>query len=819
MLKKLRKDELYLCCEPSVLPFKTTDEITSLKETIGQNRALSALEFGLAIDSHGFNIYILGESGTGKLTTIKEILHEKSINEPVPPDWCYIYNFKNQDVPRALSLSPGTGEKFQKDMEELITGLRQEIPKMFDSKEYEKQRTKILDDFQQKQKKYFTDLEKEAKSRDFTLRKTVSGLVLVPAKKTGETLSEEEYEDLDPKIKEKVEEIGKGLQEKLDDAIRIVREEEKKIKDLMKDLERQATLSSIEHSIDEIKSKYKESKDVSHYLDEVKEDILEHLDDFKTQEEQTPALPFMKSSKSEPSFVRYQVNVFVNNKGVKGAPVVIENNPTYYNLFGRVEHKLQYGVATTDFTMTKAGSLQQANGGYLVIDALELLKNIFSYDALKRTIREKEIKIDDVWEQYRLMSTVTLKPQPIPFNVKIILVGNPRLYYLLYNLDEEYRELFKIKADYDNRMDRTDESTLKYANFVRTKCEERELLPFDRGAVARVIEHGSRLAEHQNKLSAKFSEIADLLKEADHWSRKRTSGIVTADDVDRALDEKRYRVNKVEKKILEATREGTILIDTEGFVVGQINGLSVLDLGDYRFGTPSRITARTYAGRAGIVNIEREIKMSGKIHEKAVLTLTHYLGGKYATRHSLSLTASLTFEQLYGGVEGDSATCAEVYALLSSISGVPINQSFALTGSMNQHGEVQPIGGVNEKIEGFFDLCRHNGLDGRHGVIIPARNLAHLMLRKDVVDAVVDGKFNIYSIDNIEDGIEVLTGKIPGEQKADGTYPEDTFNFLVARKLKELSDALKGEKEPEDNNGKKKNNNDNDDKCKGCEKL
>jgi len=818
MLKKLKQNELYLRCKPSVLPFKTTDDITSLKETIGQKRALSALEFGLGIDSHGFNIYILGESGTGKLTTIKTILQEKSKDEPIPPDWCYIYNFKNQDIPRAFSLPPGIGEKFQKDMEELITVLRQEIPKMFESKEYEKQRTTILEDFQKKQKEYFTDLEKDAKSKDFTLRKTVSGLVLVPVKKTGETLSEEEYEDLEPTVKEKVEAIGRGLQEKLDDAIRIVREEEKKIKDVMKDMETQATLSSIGHSIDDIKNKYKDSEDVSNYLEEVKEDILEHLDDFKPQEEQAPALPFMKPAKSEPSFVRYQVNVFVNNKEVKGAPVVIENNPTYYNLFGRVEHKLQYGVATTDFTMTKAGSLQQANGGYLVIDALELLKNIFSYDALKRTIKEKEIKIDDVWEQYRLMSTVTLKPQPIPFNVKIILVGNPRLYYMLYNLDEEYRELFKIKADYENRMDRTDESTLKYANFVRTKCEERNLLPFDRNAVARVIEHGARLAEHQKKLSAKFSEIADLLKEADHWSRDRKSKVVTAADVDKALDEKRYRVNKVEMKILEATREGTLLIDTEGFVVGQINGLSVLDLGDYRFGTPSRITARTYAGRAGIVNIEREIKMSGKIHEKAILTLTHYLGGKYATRQTLSLTASLTFEQLYGGVEGDSATCAEVYALLSSISGVPINQSFALTGSMNQHGEVQPIGGVNEKIEGFFDLCKHDGLDGKHGVIIPRRNLAHLMLRRDVVDAVVNGKFNIYSIDNIEDGIEILTGKKPGKQKADGTYQKDTFNFLVAQKLKDLSDALKSEKEPENDNGNKKTNNDNDDKCKGCEK-
>ncbi|MBI4682450.1 MAG: AAA family ATPase [Nitrospirae bacterium] len=816
MLQKVNKKELYYCCKPEDLPFKTTDDIPILTETIGQKRALSALKFGLDIDSHGFNIYILGESGTGKLTTIKTILEDKSKSEPVPDDWCYVYNFKNTDVPRAISLHPGTGLAFQKEMDELISVLRQEIPKIFESKEYEKQRTKILEDFQHKQKEHFTDLEKEAKDKDFTLRKTVSGLILVPVKTTGETLSEEEYESLDPKVKKKIETIGKELQEKLDDVIRVVRDEEKKIKDMMKDLERQATLSSIGHRIDEIKSKHMDNPEVLNYLEQVKEDILEHLDDFKPQEEQAaPTLPFMKPPKTEPSFIRYSINVFVNNRDLKGAPVVIESNPTYYNLFGRVEHKLQYGVAMTDFTMIKTGSLQQANGGYLVVDALELLKNIFSYDALKRTIKDKEIKIEDVWEQYRLLSTATLKPQAIPFNVKIILVGNPHLYYLLYNLDEEYRELFKVKADYENRMDRNPEHMLKYASFVKTKCDERGLRPFDRDAVAKVIEYGSRLAEHQRKLSAKFSDIADLLREADHWARYNKHNLVTSDDVDKALEEKTYRCNKVEKKILEATEEGIILIDTEGAVIGQINGLSVLDLGDYRFGMPSRITARTYAGKAGIVNIERETKMSGKIHEKAILILTAYLGGKYATRQSLSLTASLTFEQLYGGVEGDSATCAEIYALLSSIAGVPLKQSFAITGSMNQHGEVQPIGGVNEKIEGFYEVCKLYNLSGQHGVIIPKRNLMHLMLKTDVIEAVENGKFNVYSIDNIEDGIEILTGMLPGEMKPDGTYPEGTFNSLVAKRLKEFSEALKGEKEPENNdNGKKKKDNSKNKKSK-----
>ncbi len=488
MLRKLKKTELKNTCKLSELPFNTTDDISSLKKTIGQKRALSALEFGLDIDGHGFNIYILGESGTGKLTTIKNILKEKSKNETPPKDWCYVYNFKDNDNPLALSLPPGKGISFQKNMDEMISVLRQEIPKILDSKEYEKQRASIIENFQSEQKEHFSSLEKEAKKNEFILRKTVSGLVLVPVKKTGETMSEKEYEDLKPELKSKVEAIGKALQEKLDDAIRIVRDEEKKIKEIIKDLERQATHSSVEHRIEDIRTTFRNEADVSKYLDEVKEDILDNLDDFKLQEEHAPAMPFMKPPKSEPSFNKYAINVFVNNRDQKGAPVVVESNPTYFNLFGRVEHKLQYGMAMTDFTMIKAGALQRANGGYLVIDALELLKNIFAYDSLKRTIKDKEIKIEDIWEQYRQVSTVTLRPEALPFNVKIILVGSPQLYYMLYSLDEEYRELFKVKADYESRMDRKEENTLKYASFVQTKCKEKGLKPFDKGAVAKVIE-------------------------------------------------------------------------------------------------------------------------------------------------------------------------------------------------------------------------------------------------------------------------------------------------------------------------------------------
>ena len=800
MLRKAVKEELYHCCDPSYLPFKTTDELPTLEETIGQERALRAIDFGLGIDDHGFNIYILGEGGTGKLTTIKNILKERAKDQPVPDDWCYVYNFRNPDEPKALSLPPGKGLTLQKDMDELIKSLRQEIPKIFESKEYEKQRTKVLEEFQKKQKEYFLDIEKEAKEKDFSLRKTVGGLALVPVKKNSEALSEEEYESLESKVRKKIEEIGKNLQEKLDDTVRLVREEEKKIKDKLIQLEQQAVLSSIGLLIDELKHKYKEAAELLNYFDEVKEDILEHLEDFKVQEEQALPLSFMKPSKTEPSFARYSVNLFVNNRDTKGVPVIVESNPTYYNLFGRIEYKVQYGVAVTDFTMIKAGSLQRANGGYLVTDALELLKNIFVYDALKRAIRDRKVRIEDVWEQYRLISTLTLRPEAMPFNVKIILVGDPRLYYLLFHLDVEYRDLFKVKADFDYRMERSKENTVKYASFIRSKCLEKGLKPFDHSAVAKVVEYSSRLAEHQDKLSARFSEVSDLLLEADYWAKLNNNNTVKAEHVEKALDEKIYRVNKIEKKIQDAIKEGTLMLTTEGSAVGQINGLSVLDLGDYRFGVPSRITAKSYAGKAGIVNIERETKLSGKIHEKAIFTLSAYLGEKYAQKRPLSLSASLTFEQLYGMVEGDSATCAEVYALLSSIAGVPLKQCIAITGSMNQHGEVQPIGGVNEKIEGFFAVCKISGLNGEHGVIIPRKNLKHMMVNKDVIEAVQDGKFNIYTIDNIEDGIEILTGMSAGELQPDGNYPEGTLNFLVSRRLEELSKALK---ETEDENGKK----------------
>lgn len=802
MVKTLNAEDLYKCCDESLLPFETTSELTPLEGTIGQERALKAIDFGLNLDSSGFNIFLLGEKGTGRMSTIKAALEKQSLTKPVPTDWCYVYNFKDPDTPMAISLKAGMSSVFQKDMDELIKTLRVEIPKVFESKEYEKQRNKLIEEFQKKQRDLFSRLEDEAQSKGFSIRKTVSGLLIAPVKKTGEPLTEEEFESLDVNLRKKIEEIGKALQERLDDVTRAVREGEKLLKELLSRLEREAALSAVGHLIEDLKKKYADNNKIINYLDSVKEDILEHLEDFKTTEEQPPPLPFIKVPKAEPTFMRYTVNVLVNNKDSKGAPCIFESNPTYYNLFGRIEHKFQYGIAVTDFSMIKPGSLHRANGGYIVIDALDLLRNIFSYDALKRAIRNKEFKIEDVWEQYRLISTTTLKPEAIPLDVKVILIGSPYLYYLLYNLDEEFKELFKVKADFDSRMQRTDENVKKYALFIASMSKGENLLPFHKSGVAKIVEFGSRLAEHQDKLSSRFSEIADLVRESSYWARKEGQEIVKAEHVERALNEKIYRSNRIEERFQELMTEGTLIVDTSGEKIGQVNGLAVIDLGDYSFGKPSRITARTYVGKAGVLNIERETKMSGRIHEKAILILTNYLGSKYAIKKPISLSASITFEQLYEMVEGDSATCAEFYALISSISGVPLKQSIAVTGSMDQNGLVQPIGGVNEKIEGFFELCKLRGLDGSHGVIIPSKNIKNLMLKKEVVEAVKDGRFSIYPIDIVEEGLEILTGMTAGELQEDGTYPEGTVNYLVMKRLTEISEAMK-EKKPETEEEKK----------------
>jgi lon-related putative ATP-dependent protease len=819
MSTKLSEDALYRVCDPGLFSFNTTEDIIGQEELIGQERALKAMEFGLSLKNKGFNIFALGEAGTGKSRAIRKILAERASEMPVPSDWCYLYNFKDPDNPLAVSMEPGFAVVLQKDMNDLVKNLAIEIPKVFESREAEQQRNAIIDVFQQLQKNNIVEIEEDATSKGFALKRSAQGYFIVPVGKTGEPLTEEEFAALDEATKANAERIGKTLTEKLNEMGRVMRKAEKDMKEQLAKLERQIALGVVGHQIDEIREKYAEHLRIPAYLDAVQEDILTHLDDFKGVEEQAPQpIPFIKMPKPEVSFSRYAVNVIVNNAETRGAPVVFESNPNYINLFGKLEYKVQYGMATTDFTMLKAGSLHKANGGFIIINALDMLKNMFSYDGLKRALRNREIKIEDVWEQYRMMSTTALKPEAIPLNVKVILSGIPYLYYMLYNADEEYRELFKVKADFNSKMDRTAEAVTKYAVFVASCSKDEDLLPVDREGVARIVEFGSRLAGHQFKLSTRFNDIADLLREADYLARKDGSRAISGSHILLAQEEKVYRSAKVDEQMQEMMIEDSIIVKTDGEKMGQVNGLAVISLGDYMFGKPSRISARTYVGRAGVINIERETKMSGKIHEKAIMILTHYLGSKYAVRKPISLSASITFEQLYDMVEGDSATCAEVYALLSSISGVPLKQSMAVTGSMDQSGDVQPIGGVNEKIEGFYRLCKIRGLDGSHGVIIPRRNIKNLMLKKEVTDSVCEGKFSIFAIDRVEEGLELLTGMSAGDPGEDGTYPEGTVNYLVMKRLEEISAALEKKKDKNSDEEEKPAKRESDNGCDTCGK-
>jgi lon-related putative ATP-dependent protease len=799
MKRKLGSDELYRRCDTDQFTFATTEDIAVPGGTIGQEKALRSLDFGLGVTSKGFNIFALGESGTGKTATVRTLLSDKAAKEQVPPDWCYVYNFRNPDAVIAISMEPGQGKVLQKEMEDFLKALKIDIPKAFESKEYEKQRSRIVEEFQQKQTELFSKLDEEVRQKGFTVRRGMTGVLLLPLKPDGEPLTPEEFGKLDERTKKELEKTGRMFQERLNEVFRAMRETEKFVQDMLAKLERAIAFDAVNPLVENLKARHRGHEKIGSYLDEVKEDILTHLEDFRPAEEQAPPAPLLKMPKQEVSFARFTVNVIVDNSGTRGAPVVFESNPTYLNLFGRIELKIVYGMALTDFTMIRAGSVHKANGGYLVLDALDLLRNAFSYDALKRAIKNEEIKVEDILEQYRLMSTATLKPEAIPLDIKVVLVGNPYLYYLLSSQDPDYNELFKVKADFDNRMERTPENMEKYAAFIAGCQKAEKLLPFDRSGVARVIEYGSRLADHQDRLSVRFSGIADLMREAHYWAKKDGVSFVSATHVNQAISEKIYRVNRIEERLREATLEDVLIVNTEGTKVGQVNGLAVLDQGDYSFGRPSRISARTYVGKAGIVNIERETKMSGKIHEKAIFIIASYLGAKYAARKPISLSASITFEQLYDMVEGDSATCAEMYALLSSISGVPLGQQYAVTGSMDQNGDVQPIGGVNQKVEGFFDLCNARGLDGNQGVIIPSRNVKNLMLKQEIVDAVRDGKFILHAIEKMEDGLEILTGMQAGDMNEDGTYPENSVNHLVMKRLTEIAEAL--EKKKEDNGG------------------
>ncbi len=788
---KVPVDKLRWECDPSQFDFTTTDDLPELDVAIGQERALRSIDFALGMTNGGFNLFLSGETGTGRASTIKKLLEKRARMEPSPLDWCYVHNFKAPDNPVSLSLPAGMGSELANDMKELLEGVRTNIPKALDSKEYETNKAAIVEEYQEKNGELFGALEKEAAEKGFALQRTVSGLVVVPQKE-GRNYTQEEFDALSAEERAKMSEAGSELTENLNDILRQVRENEKATKEALSQLDRDLGLAAVGHHLEPLQEKYAAFGKVIHYLGEVQEDILLNLEDFKEQTPQQSPIPGLKLPRQEPSFERYQVNILVDNKETQGAPVVFEPNPTYNNLFGRIEHVMQMGgAATTNFTLIKPGALHRATGGYLIVDAREVLINPFAWDALKRCIRNSEIKVEDVLEQYRFMTIVSLKPEPVPLQAKIIMIGSPWIYYLLFYLEPDYRKLFKVKADFDSRITRTPEILRDYALFVATHCKGEKLLPFDRSGVAGLVEFSARVVEDQGRLSSQFMEIADLIREASYWAGKAGSPLVTEEFVKKAIAEEIYRNNRIEERMQELFDDGTIMVDTEGAEVGQINGLSVITLGDYTFGRPSRVTARVYMGRAGMVNIEREVKLSGPIHDKGMLILTGYLGGKFAHDKPLSFSASICFEQSYEGVEGDSASSTELYSLLSALSGLPLRQGIAVTGSVNQLGKVQPIGGVNYKIEGFFAVCKAKGLNGEQGVIIPKSNERHLMLKDEVVEAVRAGRFHIWSVETIDQGIEILTGVAAGEALSDGSYPEGTVNCLVEKRLRVMVENMK----------------------------
>lgn len=774
-------------CDTAIFNFETTAVLEPRERIIGQPRGIRAIAFGMAIQSNGYNIFVLGNSGTGRTTAIQQFLKENAEQQQIPSDWIYVHNFAVPHQPRAIALPPGEGCRFQARMAKLISDLRQDLPQAFNTEPYQNSVEAVQKQLAHKQNELWQGMSQKTASKGFALVRTTSGFGLVPMV-NGRQLSSEELQQylqqLPAEERAQLDQAHQELMAQIEDVAHQLHQIEMDGREEVKKIEQEVAASAVQHHFDSLKAQYQQDEEMILYLNEVHQDVLAQINDFVPQanSEQT----------GEIDLRRYEVNLIVNNKETEGTPVIRESNPTFYNLFGRTEYEMQSGHVFTHFTNIRGGSLHRANGGYLILHGNDLLRNAGAWDALKHALKEEKIYLQppQAAAEPGIVMAKTLDPEPIPLHVKIILVGSLQLYYGLYSMDEDFAALFKVRADFDTVMPRTVETITEYANFIASRCHEEGLLHFDPTAVAKIVEYGSRLADHQQKLSTRFGEIADLVRESSYWALANGRSATTAADVLQALQERAYRANYAEEQIFEEMIDGVIFIATEGSVVGQVNGLSVIDLGDYSFGQPGRITARAYMGDDGITHIERETEMSGPIHEKGVLTLQGYLGGTYAQNQPLSMSASITFEQNYSGIEGDSAASTELYALLSSLSNLPIKQEIAVTGSVNQHGEVQPIGGVNEKIEGFFRLCKARGLTGTQGVLIPASNQDHLMLHEDVVTAVAEGKFHIWPVTTIDEGLTLLMGIPAGKRNADGSYPEGTIHHAVQTRLRALAEEL-----------------------------
>jgi len=791
---ELSADKLRWTCDPSSIPFASTDELTPCDEIIGQERALRALKTGLDIKSLGYNIFIAGMVGTGRTTTIKQLLERLEKSGRVPDDILYVNNFKNPDEPRLIMLPAGRGRMFEAAMQRLIETLKTDIPGLLKSSQYTESRDKAVEAQQAKQRTMLKTFEEEVSREGFSVIQVQMGLFvkpdLVPVIDNAPTPFPKieamvKEGKLPPETPENLRKKYEELSGKLEGMLGRLRELEEETRALLKKLDEDFLTPVIRAAIKNLRDTFP-APSVQDYLNEVEGHLVGHIELFKNQKKEEKE----KEGAPDP-FLEYRVNLLIDNSELKHAPVVMENNPTHINLFGSIESSSpRFGSFQTDFTKIKAGSFLKANGGYLVLNALDALVEPGVWATLKRTLRNQTFEIQNYASLYLFISK-SLKPEPVKCDVKVVMIGDPEIYDLLYFLDKDFKKIFKIKAEFDSEVLKSERTITDYARFIRKICRDDKLLPFDREGVAAVIEFGTRLAGRQKKISTRFHILADVIRESSYWAARDRKKTISRKHVEKSVHERFERVSLIEDKIQEMIEEGTILIDTQGRVTGQVNGLSVYDMGQFSFGKPTRITAKTAVGRAGVINIEREADLSGRTHNKGVLILGGYLRGVYAQEKPFSLSASIAFEQSYGGVDGDSASSTEVYAILSSLSGLPLRQDIAVTGSLNQKGEIQPIGGVNEKIEGFYDVCKAKGLTGTQGVIIPHQNIQNLMLRPDVVETVAKGKFHIYPVKTVEEGFEILTGVEAGKRKKDGSFEEGTAHFLVDRELQRLARSWK----------------------------
>jgi len=789
----LPPESLFQRVDPSTLAFETTEELEDLADVLGQARATEAIRFGIGIERDGYNLFVLGEPGTGKHTIVRRFLEERAGQRPVAADWCYVNNFDEPHRPRALRFPAGRGVPFRQDMERLIEDLRSAIPAAFESEEYRARRHELEEELKERHEQAFSDLGREAETHNFALVRTPGGMALAPTR-NGEVISPAEFEKLPDDEQKRIGAVLETLQEQLEKIVHQLPQWRRESKQRLRDLDRDFVMSAVGHLIDELKKRYGDLPEVLAHLEAVQQAVIEHADDFRRTEEGAEmtflGIPMPRAAAGAAQR-RFGVNVVVDNAELDGAPVIYTDEPSHPELIGRVEHLAQMGALITDFMLIKPGALHRANGGYLILDARKVLMQPYAWEALKRCLTARKLRIESLGQMLSLISTVSLEPEPIPLDVKVVLLGDRFLYYLLYHYDPDFRELFKVAADFEETMDRSTDAQHLHARMLAGMARKEKLLPFHREAVARILEHGARQAADAQKLSLRMQDLVDLLRESDYWARSEVREVVTMSDVKRAIEARVHRADRLREKVQESIRREILLVDTEGERIGQSNALSVVSLGDLDFGFPTRVSAGVRMGKGEVIDIQREVELGGPIHSKGVMILAGFLGARFASDRPLALSATLVFEQTYGTVEGDSASCAELYALLSALAEAPLAQSLAVTGSVNQFGAVQAIGGVNEKIEGFFDVCAERGLTGDQGVLIPQGNVQHLMLREDVVNACRQGKFHVYPVSNINQGIELLTGIPAGERDANGQFAEGSINARVEQRLLVLAELAR----------------------------